>query len=203
MPISVFLSLVKARLGTDAGLGFTYTLNSRLLLHRTGTINPLTAAMILVAVNSDTRMTSTYHKSRSQALTGLKLCTDTGQDTLHTFALIRASDHAHFLTRSSPNKGQPALTQKRAMNVQFGGSTKWKDCFPCLFMLKRRHLAHLAPNRCASQATHGWLAPYSPFGWTPPTSPCPPFLLSQNLSPGENSPGSYIITKSLDALTRL
>ncbi len=87
--------------------------------------------------------------------------------------------------------------------MQFGGVARGKDCFLHSFMLKTRHVALSAPNECAPQAAQGLAGAIFNFLVNPPTSHVPHFLLSQNPSPGENSPGSDNISNSHYAYLRL
>ncbi len=87
--------------------------------------------------------------------------------------------------------------------MQFGGAARGKDCFLHSFMLKTRHVALSAPSGCAPQAAQGLAGAIFTLRVNPPTSRVPPFLLLQNLSSGENSPESDIISNFHDAYLRL
>ncbi len=126
--------------------------------------------------------------------------TATGPGITRIFVVIRESNHAHILKSFRSDKlGQCALAQKAAVNTQFRGAARGKDCFLHSLMLKTRHVALSAPRGCAPQAAQGLAGAIFTLRVTPPTSLHPTLSAVAELSPGENSPGSDIISNSHDA----
>ncbi len=111
-----------------------------------------------------------------------KIHTATGPGIASIFVVIRESNHAHFLMSFHSDK---VMAQKAAVNMQFGGAARGKDCFLQSFMLKTRYVALSAPSGCGPQAAQGLAGAIFTLRVNPPTSSRPTLLLTQNLSSGE------------------
>ncbi len=124
--------------------------------------------------------------------------------------VICESNHAHFLLSFSLGQGQCALAQgqcalaqKAAVNMQFGGAARGKDCFLHSFILKTRHVALSVSSMCAPQAAQGLAGAIFTLQVTPTTSPRPTLSAVTEPISRVNTPGSDIISNFHDAYLRL
>ncbi len=150
-------------------MGFYMEVLHYTLVHGFCFFNPLMVKFIFLGQSFYLRMTLTYRISGPVGFSGSKMHTATGPGIASIFVVICKSNHAHFLT-SLLGQGQCTLAQKAAVNMQFGGAARGKDCFLHSLMLKTRHVALSAPSMCAPQAAQGLAGAIFTLRGTPPTS---------------------------------
>ncbi len=137
------------------------------------------AKLIFLGRSFYLRMTLTYRISTPVGFSVSKMHTVTGPGIASILAVIHESNHAHFLTSFRTDKVNALwhmvntlLHQKKtAVNMQFGGAARRKDCFLHSLMPKTRHVALSARSWCAPQAAQGLAGAI--FRVTSPTSPRP------------------------------